>query len=113
MSYLKSAGMNLATQVSVEGDYLQAIGVPLLSGRYFTPADTANTQLVAIVNHKLAEHCWPGSNPVGKRLRLGLQEPKIPWLTVVGEVADVKEASPDVPSKQQYYLAGSNSMRSP
>jgi putative ABC transport system permease protein len=100
----KGAGMNLATQVSVEGDYLQAIGVSLLSGRYFTPADTADTQLVAIVNHKLAEHCWPGSDPVGKRLRLGLQETKIPWLTVVGEVADVKEASPDVPSKQQYYL---------
>jgi len=100
----KSAGMNLATQVSVEGDYLQSIGVPLLSGRYFTPADTGDTQLVAIVNHKLAEHCWPGSDPVGKRLRLGLQETKIPWLTVVGEVADVKEASPDVPSKQQYYL---------
>jgi putative ABC transport system permease protein len=100
----KSAGMTLATQVTVEGDYLQAIGVPLLSGRYFTPADTADTQLVAIVNHKLAEHCWPGSDPVGKRLRLGLQETKIPWLTVVGEVTDVKEASPDVPSKQQYYL---------
>jgi predicted permease len=100
----KSAGMNLATQVSVEGDYLQAIGVLLLSGRYFTAADTADTQLVAIVNHKLAEHCWPGSDPVGKRLRLGLQETKIPWLTVVGEVADVKEASPDVPSKQQYYV---------
>jgi putative ABC transport system permease protein len=100
----KGAGMNLATQVSVEGDYLQAIGVSLLSGRYFTPADTADTQLVAIVNHKLAEHCWPGSDPVGKRLRLGLQETKIPWLTVVGEVGDVKEASPDVPSKQQYYL---------
>jgi predicted permease len=99
----QSTGMNLATQVSVEGDYLQAIGIPLLSGRYFTPADTADTQLVVIVNHKLAEHCWPGSDPVGKRLRLGLQEPKIPWLTVVGEVADVKEASPDVPSKQQYY----------
>jgi predicted permease len=100
----KSAGMNLATQVAVEGDYLQSIGVPLLSGRYFTPADTADTELVAIVNHKLAEHCWPGSDPVGKRLRLGLQETKIPWLTIVGEVADVKEASPDVPGKQQYYL---------
>ena len=100
----KTAGMNLATQVTVEGDYLQAIGVPLLSGRYFTPADTTDTQLVAIVNRKLAEHCWPGSDPVGKRLRLGLQEAKIPWLTVVGEVADVKEASPDVPGKQQYYM---------
>jgi putative ABC transport system permease protein len=100
----KTAGMNLATQVTVEGDYLQAIGVPLLSGRYFTPADTADTQLVAIVNHKLAEHCWPGADPVGKRLRLGLHETKIPWLTVVGEVADIKESSPDVPGKQQYYM---------
>jgi putative ABC transport system permease protein len=100
----KGAGMDLATAVTVEGDYLQAIGVPLLSGRFFTPADTANTQLVAIVNHKLAEHCWPGSDPVGKRLRLGLQETNpTPWLTVVGEVADVKESSPDVPDKEQYY----------
>lgn len=99
----RGSGMNLATQVQVEGDYLQAMGVPLLSGRFFTPADTADTQLVAIVNHKLAEHCWPGSDPVGKRLRLGMQDAKIPWLTVVGEVADVKEASPDVTTKQQYY----------
>jgi predicted permease len=99
----KGSGMNLATQVQVEGDYLQAMGVPLLTGRFFTPADTADTQLVAIVDHKLAERCWPGSDPVGKRLRLGMQDAKIPWLTVVGEVADVKEASPDVTSKQQYY----------
>ena len=99
----KAPAMNLATQVMVEGDSLQAIGVPLLAGRYFTPADTADTQLVAIVNHKLAEHCWPGANPVGKHLRLGVGGTKIPWLTVVGEVADVKESSPDAPSKQQYY----------
>ena len=100
----EGAGMNLATVVTVEGDYLQTIGVRLLSGRFFTPADTADAQLVAIVNHKLAEHCWPGSDPVGKRLRLGLQETNpTPWVTVVGEVTDVKEASPDVPSKEQYY----------
>ena len=99
----KGAGMNLATMVTVEGDYMQAIGVPLLSGRFFTPADTADTQLVAIVNHKLAEHYWPGSNPLGKRLRLGMQETNTPWVTIVGVVADVKESSPDVPNKEQYY----------
>jgi len=99
----KGAGMNLATMVTVEGDYMQAIGVPLLSGRFFTPADTADTQLVAIVNHKLAEHYWPGSNPLGKRLRLGMQETNTPWVTIVGVVADVKESSADVPNKEQYY----------
>jgi hypothetical protein len=29
---------------------------------------------------------------VGKRLRMRLQEPKIPWLAVVGEVADKRSA---------------------
>ena len=99
----KDANMNLATPVSVQGDYLQTMGVSLLRGRLFTPADTADTQLVAIVNHKLAEHYWPGSDPVGKRLRLGTPEVKTPWMTIVGEVADVKEASPDIPAKEQYY----------
>jgi putative ABC transport system permease protein len=99
----QGAGMNLATSVLVQGDYLQAMGIPLLEGRFFTPADTANTQLVAIVNHKLAAHYWPGSNPIGKRLRVGTQETQTLWLTIVGEVADVKESSPDVSSKEQWY----------
>jgi predicted permease len=95
--------MNLATLVTVQGDYLQAMGIPLLAGRFFTPADTPNTQLVAIVNHKLAEHYWPGADPIGKRLRLGTKDMQPPWLTVVGEIADVKESSPDVPSKEEWF----------
>ena len=97
------ASLNLATPVQVLGDYLQAMEIPLLAGRFFTPADNANTQLVAIVNHKLAEHYWPGSDPVGKRLRIGTQEMQTPWMTIVGEVADVKENSPDAANKEQYY----------
>jgi predicted permease len=89
--------------MTVHGDYLQAMGIPLLSGRLFTEADTENTQLVAIVNHKLAQHYWPGSDPIGKRLRLGTPELLTPWMTIVGEVADVKESSPDVPTKEQWY----------
>ena len=99
----EGAGMNLATMATVQGDYLQAMGVPLLGGRFFTPADKANTQLVAIVNRKLAEHYWPGSDPIGRRLHIGTKETKTSWLTVVGEVADVKESSPDAPTKEQWY----------
>jgi predicted permease len=99
----QGAGMNLATAVQVQGDYLQAMGIPLLAGRFFTPADTANTQLVAIINHKLAEHYWPGADPIGKRLRIGTPETPTPWQTIVGEVADVKEDSPDTPGKEQWY----------
>jgi putative ABC transport system permease protein len=99
----QGANLNLATLVMVQGDYLQAMGIPLLAGRFFTEADTANTQLVAIVNHKLARHYWPGSSAIGKRLRLGPQEKPTLWMTIVGEVADVKQGSPDGPTAEQYY----------
>jgi predicted permease len=99
----KGANINLATTVVVQGDYLQAMGVPLLAGRFFSQDDTANTQLVGIVNHKLAQHYWPDEDPIGKRLRVGTQEMQTPWITIVGEVADVKENSPDLPDKEQFY----------
>jgi putative ABC transport system permease protein len=99
----KGAAMNLATWIQVEGDYLQALEVPLLAGRFVTPADTADRQLVIVVNHKLAEHYWPGQDPVGKRIRIGTPETPTPWLTIVGVVADVKENSPDAPTKEQWY----------
>ncbi len=96
--------IDLATSVQVQGDYFAAMRIPLLSGRYTTADDTKNSQLVVVVNHMLAEQTWPGQNPIGKRLRVGQRRMQIPWLTVVGEVADVKENSPDEASKQQYYL---------
>src|SRR6185369_8336822 len=99
----KGAGMNLATPLQMEGDYFQAMGIRLLQGRVFSEADTANTQLVVIINHKLAQHYWPGESPIGKHMRFGTQEMSTPWLTVVGEVADVKEGSPDAPDKEQFY----------
>jgi putative ABC transport system permease protein len=97
------AGLSIATESTMQGDYVQAMGIPLLAGRMLTPADTADTQLVAIINHKLAEHYWPGTDPIGKRMRIGVREMQTPWMTVVGEVADVKGDSPDTPSKEQFY----------
>jgi putative ABC transport system permease protein len=100
----KAGELDLATMVIVEGDYFGAMGIPLLHGRYLTPADREGSQLVAVVNHKLAQQTWPGQDPIGKRLRIGIEKLQTPWATVVGEVADVKESSPDIPSKQQYYV---------
>jgi len=100
----KGADMSLAIPFVVDGHYLQVMGIPLLAGRLLTAADTADTQLVIVVNHKLAQHYWPGADPIGKRFRFGTPEMQSPWLTVVGEVADVKENSPDAPSGEQWYL---------
>jgi predicted permease len=99
----KDDGMNVATPMTVEGNYFQAMGIQLLQGRFLNESDAATSQLVVIVNRKFAQHYWPGESPLGKRIRFGTQEMSSPWLTVVGEVADVKEGSADAPDKQQYY----------
>ena len=94
---------DLATSAQIQGDYFQAMGIPLLRGRFFTPDDNAKSQLVVIVNHKLAQQSWPGQNPIGKQFRIGTDKMQTPWMTVVGEVADIKENSPDQPTKQEFY----------
>ncbi|HEX4310841.1 MAG TPA: ABC transporter permease [Acidobacteriaceae bacterium] len=99
----KPGSIDLATPIQIEGDYFQAIGTPLLRGRFFSEADNAQSQLVVIVNHTFAQQSWPGQDPLGKRMRIGTTEMQTPWATVVGEVADVKEGSPDALPKQQYY----------
>jgi predicted permease len=100
----KGANMNLATSAQVIGDYFPAMGIPLMRGRFFTEADKAGAQLVLIVNRKLAQHYWPNQDPIGKRLRIGTPEMQTPWMTIVGEVADVKLSSPDDPTKEQYFI---------
>jgi predicted permease len=94
----------LAAPFQVVGDYFRAMGIPLLRGRYFTDADNANSQLVAIVNHEFAENYWPHQDPIGKRVRVGssLKMPTL-WMTVVGEVADAKLGTPDQDARVQFY----------
>ena len=75
------------------------MGIPLLRGRLFTNDDRAGKQLVLIVNQKLAQHYWPGQDPIGKRIRIGTAEMQTPWMTVVGVVADVKLAFTRRPSE--------------
>ena len=100
----KGAEMNLATVSYLIGNIFPALGIPLERGRYFTLDDRRGKQLVMIVNHRMAEHYWPGQDPIGKRVRIGTVQMQTPWMTVVGEVADVKLASPDQPAIQQYYI---------
>jgi predicted permease len=100
----RGADMNLATSSQVIGDFFPAMGIRLIRGRFFGEDDRAGKQLVMIVNQKMAQHFWLGQDPIGKRVRLGTPEMQTPWITVVGEVADVKLTSPDDPTKEQYYI---------
>lgn len=100
--------LNVAWACQVMGNYFQAQGVPIIRGRSFTAADDVpGAPLVAVVNRTLAEHYWPAQDPIGKRLHRGPAEAKLPWITVVGEIGDVKQVAADKRTSNQFYLPSS------
>jgi len=52
----------------------------------------------------MARHAWPGQNPIGKRLHIGNPSHHLPWVTVVGIVADTRIGAPDQPAGDQWYF---------
>lgn len=70
----------------VTPDYFGVMGIPLLSGRGFTPSDVSGAP-VAIVTAESAQRYWPNQNAIGKHIRL-LDDKT--WRTVVGVTGDVR-----------------------
>ncbi|HEY4903619.1 MAG TPA: ABC transporter permease [Candidatus Sulfotelmatobacter sp.] len=87
------------------GEYFRAMNIPVLAGRTFTINDRADAPLVLIVNQSMARHCWPGQNPIGKRMHVGNPHKGLPWATVVGIVADTVFGSRDEPADDQWYAS--------
>src|SRR5579871_6705220 len=59
--------LQLAMFSVTNGEFFQAMGIPLREGRYFTASDRSNSQPVVIVNESMAKHRWPGESAIGKR----------------------------------------------
>lgn len=76
-----------ATMRAVAGDYFQAMGIALVSGRGFTPRDDTTSQGVLVISRSLAR-LFPGGDPLGRRLRF-YAFPDTTW-EVVGVVGDVR-----------------------
>jgi predicted lysophospholipase L1 biosynthesis ABC-type transport system permease subunit len=75
----------------VSGPYFEALGIRLLGGRFFEPAEHQRDRAVVVVNQKLAERVWPGLTAVGRRLKLTDANGVAPWLTVVGVIKNVSD----------------------
>jgi predicted permease len=86
----------------VSTTYLQALGVPLVTGRYFTAADTATSQKVAIVNESFARHFFAGPTAA---LGRHVSRPHRPATdaVIVGVVRDVKHTSVRDPAMATSY----------
>lgn len=88
---------------SVTPEYFRALTLPLLSGRPFRAGDRAGAAPVSIINETLAKQIWPGENPIGKRLRFGV-DPAEPLTEVVGVARDAKYRSIGDAGIPMFYL---------
>jgi predicted permease len=78
----------------VSSDFFTTMGIPLVAGRTFTPAEAedalapAATLSPAIISERLAREAFPNGGAIGSRLALEFSKGKV--LEVVGIVGDVR-----------------------
>jgi predicted permease len=80
--------------------YFAAMGIPVTAGRDFRNTDTRTEAAVALVNETFARQCWPGLDPVGRRVRF---DDDAAWMTVVGVVRDIRHLGPSSPPRPEIY----------
>jgi predicted permease len=77
-------------RVASEG-YFEAIGIPLIRGRMFGPADGPGSPHVAVISRSLAQKTWPDRDPIGKQIQFGNMDGDPHPLNIVGVVGDVRD----------------------
>jgi putative ABC transport system permease protein len=82
-------------------DIFRAMGIRLLRGRAFSADDNEMSPPVTIISEAMAKEHFPGEDPLGKRI--ALSGDSMPWITIVGVAADVREEL-SVPPRATYYL---------
>ncbi len=74
-----------------QGNVWQALGIPLIQGRYLTAADNEGEAKVCLVDQDLADYYFADINPIGRRLCNGPVFEEDNAATIVGVVGSVKQ----------------------
>lgn len=62
----------LVLATSVTPDYLKVMGLSLLQGRFFNEQDRLSSESVVVVDEVMARQAFPGEDPIGKQVWIGL-----------------------------------------
>jgi putative ABC transport system permease protein len=102
-----SAAPPLTAEIDViGGDYLQAMGIHLVEGRWFRDEEMSASDDAAIVNTLVARRLWPEASALGQRICVDCT-PENPrnWKRVIGVVSSASHAALGEPEKGNVYLA--------
>jgi putative ABC transport system permease protein len=82
----------------ISPDYFRTVKVPLLKGRFFTEADSQNSQPVVILNQAAAARYFEGEDAIGRIVRLAGDR------TVVGVVGNIRHDGPESGWRTQAFV---------
>jgi putative ABC transport system permease protein len=77
-----------ANGVPVAHGYFAALGIPILQGRDFTPEESRFGAEPALIVTETVAQRYLGPEPIGRRIRIGVEDGEAPWYEVVGVVGD-------------------------
>ena len=90
----------------LEPDYLRAMGIALLRGRFFSDQDNEHAPRVVVVDDVFAAKYFPNQEPIGKRIHLSRDDDAAEIVGVVGHVKQWGLDADDLqPLRAQFYLA--------
>jgi predicted permease len=122
VSRLPLFGDTLGAQVYIEGsrvresesphvefrrstpNYFETMRIPLRRGRLFDEHDRSAAAQVAVIGESMERALWPGQSALGKRVKLGPDPDRLPWVTVIGVVGDVRHFALDAEPPATVYV---------
>ena len=84
--------------------YFEVLDTRVLLGRDFTGEDDANAPKVAIINKRMAQEIYGGTNPIGTRLSIPRYAGDKSWYSIVGVVADARSRDLREPVMPMLYV---------
>jgi len=79
-----------------------ALGIPMLRGRFFSEDDTSTSPPVVVVNQAFVNRFLPGIDPVGHTFNMG--KGRFAGMRIVGVIGDVKQAKVTDATKPEMYF---------
>ena len=86
---LQAGEFRAADTNNISSAYFRLLHLPILEGREFSERDSLDSAPVAIVSEKIAKRYWHGRSPLGHRIKLGDDNSKEPWATIVGVAPEI------------------------
>ena len=74
----------------VSPQFFDTLRISIVAGRTFLDSELNPDSLAVIVSERVVERFWPKQDPIGKRVKFGALDSKVPWLSIVGVVREVR-----------------------